>query len=1113
MSGDGEGGRVTFLRHAQGCSLSTGGEQMKFQSYRRQSAPSLVITKALTRSKTLSRESFLVPACPETCPLVQSFLTGSRRFFLLYGHAQLKTGMQTQDRHLFLFTDILVIAKAKSANNFKQKAQVWVRQMWTAGCADEVCEGSTEPERSFVMGWPTWNCVAVFGSAKQKERWFSLLKSRIKEEKEKEEPKTIPLRVYGKGLNTFAVTKTLPVSNWDSANEVIRLALQQFGIIGNVKDFQLWVLSRRDNTPYPLIGHEFPFSIQMSHVRNSPAQGGGGGRDAAAPLADRQVAAQVEQMQVYKQCQFILKPRPVEPPQQHGPAAGCSQKSIKRRRSLINWAFWRGSSSHLNELSQAGLAPGCLFGLPLSSVCVEDALPKPVMVSGTTAGRPACCGTLALLKFFVSGSDCFKNGRAKARRPAHVYLQSMFSCLSHFEEWVTGRANLQEVEPLAFPLQDMLVFLYHEGSRTRGIFRRSAGARAVRELRESLDAGQPQLPLTRDHVFIIAGVFKDFLRRLPGSLLGAEVYEEWMDVLEEEEEEEEQVQDIKRMICRLAKENALLLRYLLAMLHAVQANAQENQMTSFNLSVCIAPSLLWPPGAPCSPEVAGEGTKKVCELVRFMIEHCVQILGEEPSCLFGGPPQRRNSEESGSESWVYPLTDSSYDSLENELDDSSGGSPGLCSRRPLRAKPLQSSLDSILTFSDYDHDTDPDVPHAEARGLLGVRLRSADRRRRQDPPAAEDSPSLEARRSQRRSSEPAIVYAARLCPYMSGSTDGLSCEEEEPAERPRGRSARRGGALGASSSSLSSPLGSPAPAHSSLDSLDSLSTNPSRPTHPRSSSVLPAPTPSVCPKDAAPKEPLHKGALKGCMGLHPNSWLKKDRRLSLTQQESLEKEEDHKSGVGSAEKGATRLISNSQPKAKTTRRGSKDAGEKGNHRPAKLESSSPSLLQRAAGSLRLPKPSRQPTEPAAAVQIGDASETKQQPLFYKHSGPSLSLFRRHKTPAAEDCASRLYRRRGSEPERQVADRAAAALARARLPSDPGLEPPEAEQPGRGRLSPCAAKAVRDYFSSHPGSTPHSSQEVALAQGESQREWLKRCSEPPAAEPDLEQLLFAEESYV
>jgi len=59
------------------------------------------------------RESFLVHVSPESCSLVQSFLGGSDRSFLLHGHAQLKTGMQTQDRHLFLFSDTLVIAKAK----------------------------------------------------------------------------------------------------------------------------------------------------------------------------------------------------------------------------------------------------------------------------------------------------------------------------------------------------------------------------------------------------------------------------------------------------------------------------------------------------------------------------------------------------------------------------------------------------------------------------------------------------------------------------------------------------------------------------------------------------------------------------------------------------------------------------------------------------------------------------------------------------------------------------------------------------------------------------------------------------------------------------------------
>lgn len=216
---------------------------------------------------------------------------------------------------------------------------------------------------------------------------------------------------------------------------------------------------------------------------------------------------------------------------------------------------------------------------------------------------------------------------------------------------------------------------------------------------------------------------------------------------------------------------------------------------------------------------------------------------------------------------------------------------------------MQSSLDSILTFSDYDQDTDPEGPRSKAEALLGVRLHSAESRRRQDAPAGEISPSLEslsleARHSQRRSSEPAIAYAARFCPYISAGEEEELTERPSSYYKPRGRSTRRGAALEASSSSLSSP----APTGSSLDSLDSLSAKPTKPTHPPSSSVSPAPLPrsalipTVHSKDPAAKEPLHKGALKGCLSLHPNSWLKKDRRLSLTQQDGLE-DDDDKTGV------------------------------------------------------------------------------------------------------------------------------------------------------------------------------------------------------------------------
>lgn len=148
-----------------------------------------------------------------------------------------------------------------------------------------------------------------------------------------------------------------------------------------------------------LSGHEFPFSIQMSHVIQTLSPGGEG-RDTAASPVDRQVALQMEQLQVYKQCQFILKPRPTDT--QNLPAgrsirrffdlksdhestiivvfSELPQKPLKRRRSFIAWAFWKGSSSHLNDPSLS-TTRGCLFAQPLSSVCIDGALPKPVMVS------------------------------------------------------------------------------------------------------------------------------------------------------------------------------------------------------------------------------------------------------------------------------------------------------------------------------------------------------------------------------------------------------------------------------------------------------------------------------------------------------------------------------------------------------------------------------------------------------------------------------------------------------------------------------------------------------------------------------------------------------------
>lgn len=57
-------------------------------------------------------------------------------------------------------------------------------------------------------------------------------------------------------------------------------------------------------------------------------------------------------------------------------------------------------------------------------------------------------------------------------------------------------------------VQDMLVFLYVEGPFTRGVFRRSAGAKACRELRERLDAGTDDGEIAHQSVFVVAAILK-----------------------------------------------------------------------------------------------------------------------------------------------------------------------------------------------------------------------------------------------------------------------------------------------------------------------------------------------------------------------------------------------------------------------------------------------------------------------------------------------------------------------------------------------------------------------------------------------------------------------------
>ncbi|XP_019956282.2 rho GTPase-activating protein 20-like isoform X2 [Paralichthys olivaceus] len=1120
-------------------------KKMKTLAQRRQSAPSLVISKALTRSRSTSRESCLTPVSPESCPLVQAFLAECPgRLFLGHAQAQLKTGLQTQERHLFLFTDTLLVAKAKSPTHFKVKAQVRVCEMWTANCLEVVCEGSTNTESSFVMGWPTYNCAATFSSEEHKNKWLALIKSRIIEGKEKDDPKTIPVKIFAKDIGNCAYAKTLAVSNNDSTTDVIRMALQQFGISGCVKDHRLWVSSSKDDPPYPLIGHEFPFSIKMSHIRDGGSNGGGfgGGRDPTSPTDCPGVLLLDQCLPPDTQCQFILKPSKVAPGQAQLLEPG-QQKTFKRKRSLINWPFWKGSSTQLDglPLSPTSTSPtqGRLFGRPLSSICSADhGLPKPVM--------------------------------------------------------------------------DMLVFLYLEGPYTRGVFRRSAGAKACRELRDRLDTGTEDPEISHQSVFIIAAVFKDFLRNIPGSLLCVDLYERWMDVMEGDGGEET-TQAVQRLLHLLPGENLLLLRHVMAILHCIQGNAHDNQMNAFNLSVCIAPSMLWAP-APSTPEMEGEGTKKVCELVRFLIENCSSVLGEDVTSLFRNFSQKSSSSDHGSDASSFQLNDSSYDSLENELNDDPE-SP-FQEQLPLRDKdkPDSRSRDSVITLSDCDPDPDPESD-------LLLQLPPLARPRRfspavRQPRTREVNGMSHGPRRLRRSSEPALALAstppsgtvmahAAHLPIRKASYDaamegereeeenevfldqrlnGLQLKEEgEDGCEKGGAKVQNGGwrkvkhtappplRLDASCSSLSSPATSPT--GSSLSSLDSAfsqystdyATNgmiplaeppPLSPLYPGRPQLSPRGSPpqreaTHCPQPTQPVRTTQNTSHPH--GLHPNTWLKRDRRLSLKQSDNGHTEEDlpvfngktnptgNGYSVGTQE--ATAMNRNCQRRSSSPPsyqqalqqlQRNRSPFYKGTEKPLTVKELR--QLHDQTCTQRPPTSSDNPKPPIGceATQKLAGNECVQPPqgVFYGQSGTTLVLHRQKSyslTPDTEGHRGKTLPlpRRASEPNKLTANSShpssTLSLNRPRIfkgqAQDGGLrvsdvEPNHAEP--RFCLSPSATRTVRDYFSSQDQEDADTclrrSQEVALAIVQGKREWQnRRCSDPRV--DDFEQLFFAEESYV
>lgn len=560
----------------------------------------------------------------------------------------------------------------------------------------------------------------------------------------------------------------------------------------------------------------------------------------------------------------------------------------------------------------------------------------------------------------------------------------------------------------------------------------------------------------------------------------------------------------------------------------------------------------------------------------------------------------------------FQMNDSSYDSLENELNDDPE-SP-YQEQLPLRDKdkPDSRSRDSVITLSDCDPDPDPEAD-------LLLQLPPLARPRRFSPAVRQprtrqaNGPSQGPRRL-RRSSEPALALESTMpsgtvtinadnhrLPVRKASYDAamegkgeeeevfleqrlsrlqLKEEEEDGCEKG-GAKVQNGGRrkmkhapppplrLDASCSSLSSPATSPT--GSSLSSLDSAfsqystdyttsgviplaESTPLSPLYPGRPQLSPRgsppqrevpphwPQPTQSPRTS--QNPSHPH------GLHPNTWLKKERRLSLRQPEN-EEEEDMPVVNGKTHPTSNGYSTGTQ-EAVTNRNCQQRSSSPPSYQQALLQlqrSRSPFYrgtekpltvrelrqLHDQTSTYRAPMPpSPNDPKPHTGTEVtqrlaGNECVQPPQGVFYGQSATTLVLQREKShslSPAIEGqkgMRTLALPRRASEPAKVTGNLNLASgltLDTSKgQPQDGGLRVSEVEpnhaQP-RFCLSPSATRAVRDYFSSQGQDDAdvclRRSQEVALAIVQGKREWQsRRCSDPRVDEFD--QLFFAEESYV
>ncbi|KAM4834326.1 rho GTPase-activating protein 20-like isoform 1-T1 [Thomomys bottae] len=614
------------------------------------------------------------------------------RALLIHSPVQMRRGWRRRKRHLFLFSDVLLVSNTKYKKSFKMKDMIPLHILSMAECGDKVESGGGRSKKSFVLSWPGEKFKVTFRSSELKERWYSLLQRYINIHKEKE-LQNIALQTcandfqkggtQGRHLPQEETHLERPVTPENDGRALLIHSPVQMQMRSRRKKQHLFLFTDLllvSNTKYKKrfkMKYVVPLrSLWMAECGDNEKGGDHSRKSLMLGWPMQNVKATFgSSEQKEKWCSFLQRyiglakedadnsiplqifttevkntALPITVIARHSDTVNDvirkSLSSLKITGSENEYQLWIDSGKR--EESIALLGHENPYVIKMSQLGVTEFLPRgpsthemhnlhsPVLEHW----NPPVGFRFVLKPRQPANGKQPNNSEQKREGRGRAFLNWLFGRQSNIaKENLPGKSaspkagllfgvSLQAAcqdGKLPSAVLDMISFLSQEGELTEGIFRKSGGVKAYRALKEKLISGAP-VDLRQESVFVVASVLKDFLRNVEGGVFSTPQYETWLGIMGEDKDEEK-ITAAQSLLEMLPKANRLLLKHLFAMLNHIQKNSSLNLMTSYNLAVCTATSLMAPP-----PDArAGfdlELMRKVA-LVQFLIENTPQIFTKD----------------------------------------------------------------------------------------------------------------------------------------------------------------------------------------------------------------------------------------------------------------------------------------------------------------------------------------------------------------------------------------------------------------------------------------------------------------------------------------------------